>query len=224
MPLLLRQPLYPHEGVLGIWEIVEDETYFRSRLALTPAECEELVGIRGRRRLEWLAVRYLLHLLSERTQRAAVVKDAWGKPRLEGSHWHISISHSRGRAAAIASPVPVGIDIQHIVPRIARIAHRFLRPEEQEALDACCLVHHMHVYWGGKESLYKAWGRRRLDFRAHLWLEPFAYSPEGGYTAGHVEKDGQQLDFFVRYRLLDDYMLTWAVLDCAVDLHPAARS
>lgn len=221
MPLLLRRSLHPQKGILGIWEIVEEEVYFRSRLALTPAECRQLAAIKGRRRLEWLAVRYLLHVLSERTARAAVLKDACGKPWLEGSSWHISISHSRRRAAAIASPVPVGIDIQHIVPRITRIAHRFLRPQEREALDAARAICHMHVYWGGKESLYKAWGRRRLDFRTHLWLEPFAYLPEGGSTTGHVEKDGQHLRFFVHYRPLDDYMLTWAVFDRAVRAHPA---
>lgn len=213
MPLLLRHTLEPCEGVLGIWEIAEDEAFFRARLALTPAEQAQLDAIKGRKRTEWLAVRHLIHLLSEREVRGAILKDACGKPHLEGSTWHISISHSHARAAAIASPLPVGVDIQYIVPRIERIAHKFLRPEEQEALDDDHRIAHMHVYWGAKESLYKAWGRRQLDFRAHLWLEPFPFLPEGGHTTGHIEKDGRRLDFCVYYRLLDAYMLTWAVLD-----------
>ncbi len=211
MPLQLRQAIKPHEGLLGMWHITESEEFFRHHLSLSAAEQAQLQPLKGRRRIEWLAVRYLVHVLSERKVRGSILKDSYGKPQLEGSKWHISISHSRDRAAVIASPHIVGVDIQVVVPHIARIAHKFMRSEERAALDPHHLIPHMHVYWGAKECLYKAWGRRQLDWCTHMRIAPFPFLPEGGHSLGYIEKEDQSLAFDLYYRLIDGFVLTWVV-------------
>lgn len=208
-------PLYLHEhletgGELGLWNIEEEEEWFLHKLLLSPMELRQLSRMKGRRRLEWLAVRQLVHTMSGREKRGAFIKDEFGKPHLEKSTYHISISHSETLAAAIAGPVSVGIDIQKIVPKITRIAHKFLRDEEREIIAEHNLIKHMHLYWGAKEALYKAYGRRELDFRQHIFIEPFPLESSAGVMQGSVKKG----DFFAKYELsfrtIQDFVLVYA--------------
>lgn len=209
---LLRHDHFEGIGELGIWDIAEPEAWFREQLLLYPAELRQLSEIKGRRRQEWLAARQLIHQMSGRTTRGAFVKDEYGKPHLDHSEWHISISHSHGLAAAFASPFLCGIDIQFIVPKITRLAHKFLRTEEA----ACVVDEHqldqLHFFWGAKEALYKAYGRKKLDFKEHIHITPFDYLGNEGRTKGKVVKDDVEINFDVYYqRSADGYMLVWGV-------------
>ncbi len=209
-------PLYHHRhlepaGELGLWKIGEEERWFREQLLLSPAELRQLSHISGRKRVEWMAVRHLVHVMSGRDERGAFLKDEYGKPHLEGSAWQISISHSDSMAAAIAAPRLVGVDIQHLVEKIYRLAPRFMRPEETSSLQAAHRLEHIHVYWGAKESLYKAYGRRKLDFLENMIVTPFEFRPEGGETTGLVIKDDEKLEFRVHYEMMDNYILVYTV-------------
>ena len=212
MPLQHHQHINP-TGELGIWQIVETEAWFREQLLLSPAELRQLSTIKGRRRLEFLAARQLVHQMSRRTVRGAFVKDEFGKPHLSGSNWHISISHSHSLAAAVASPLLCGIDIQFIVPKITRLAHKFLRAEEAASITEKYELDQLHFYWGAKEALYKAYGRRELDFKKHLHVEPIAVDIPTGRTTARILKDGViDQSFQVYYQRSETgYMLVWCV-------------
>ena len=210
MSLLLHRKL-PPEGELGIWTIEESESFFLEKIVLFPEEKLQIQAMKGHRRLEWLAARYLLHYMSGRKVRGACLIDKFGKPYLENSSFQISLSHSHERVAVLAAPGAVGIDIQFLVDKIGRIAHKFMREEELESLQRETQLEHLHVYWGAKEALYKAYGRRELGFREHLIIEPFSYDPAGGQTSGAIRKEGFVQAFEVHYERLDDYILTWAV-------------
>ena len=212
MPLLMHKKIEP-EGELGIWKIEEPELFFEDGLEFSAAEQQQVRQLRGRRRIEWLATRHLLHEMSGREVRGAVLKDAYGKPHLENSTWHISMSHSHDLAAAIASPAPVGVDVQYLVGKITRIASKFMRAEELESLEDATRIEHLHVYWGAKECLYKIYGRRELDFREHLHIAPFDYDPEGGSAKGEIIKGVFHQKLTVRYEMHGDYLLTWAVAE-----------
>ena len=210
MPIIVHHTIKP-EGELGIWRIEEREAWFRQRLHLQAAEALQLASIKGRRRTEWLAARQLVHAMSGRDRREAFIKDEHGKPHLEGSDWHISISHTRSLAAAIAAPQPVGIDIQVLVPRIDRLARRFMRPEELASLQAEDRIEHLHVYWGAKEALYKAYGRRRLDFCRNLLVQPFSLEKKQGRIQGRIVKDDFEAAYQLQYILEPAYVLVWAI-------------
>ena len=210
MSLLLHRHLQP-AGELGIWTLEEDESFFLQGLELFPEEREQIAGMKGQRRVEWLAGRYLLHFMSGREVRGACLKDAFGKPHLENSLFQISISHSHERVAVVAAPVAVGVDIQFVVTKIERIAYKFMREEENDSLLPATRLEHLHVYWGAKEALYKAYGRREIDFRLHLHVAPFEFSPKGGQTTGWIRKEEFTQQFEIYYELLGEYILVWAL-------------
>ncbi|NJL76372.1 MAG: 4'-phosphopantetheinyl transferase superfamily protein [Saprospiraceae bacterium] len=164
MPLLFKKNVVP-SGLLGIWAIEESEDYFREQLVWSDQEIEQLQRMpHPTRRIEWLASRYLLHHLSGRTIRGACLKDAYGKPYLENSPFHISISHSNKLAAVMAAPHLVGVDVQLVVPKIERIASKFLGQAEMDSIQSAHKIEHLHVYWGAKEALFKAYGKKELNF------------------------------------------------------------
>lgn len=211
MPIIRHDQLAP-KGELGIWEISEPEAWFLDKLLLYPHELRQLSTIKGRRRTEWLAARQLVHEMSGRTTRGAFIKDEHGKPYLDKSDWEISISHSNGLAAAVASPLRCGIDIQFTVPKITRLSHKFLRPEEKECISTPNELDHIHFFWGAKEALYKAYGRKKLEFIDHIHVSPFDYLAPQGQTQGKVVKDGEVISFDIFYeRSPDGFMLVWGV-------------
>lgn len=185
-----------------------------SRLALQQSEADELSEIKGRRRLEWLACRWLTHItlnelhLSDDFHRIAVLKDEFGKPYLKDAPLEVSFSHSHGRVAVLLQTVPCGIDIQFFVPKIQRIAHKFLSVQEAESLDAAHLLEHLHCYWVIKEAVFKAYGRRQLEFREHILVSPFAYN-ETATTLARVVKDASRHDYLVQLERHENYFLAW---------------
>ncbi|MFK7806846.1 MAG: 4'-phosphopantetheinyl transferase superfamily protein [Saprospiraceae bacterium] len=210
-------PLHTHKHLndqaeLGLWKIEEDEIFFLEQLQLNKEEEQYIAGIKGHRRLEWLASRFLLHKMSGRAKRGPCIKDEHGKPFLVDSLFDISISHSREFASVIAAPQCVGIDIQKIVSKIERIAHKYMRDEETESLKPETRLEHLHVYWGAKEALYKAYGRRQLDFREHIFIDPFDYDVTNGRCTGYTKKGEDYQAFDLRYELVEkDYMLVYGM-------------
>lgn len=73
MPLFYHRQLTP-KGELGIWKIEESEDYFASRLALSSKEREQLAAMKGARRVQWFAVRQLVHIMSGREKEAPLSK------------------------------------------------------------------------------------------------------------------------------------------------------
>lgn len=156
---------------LAVWKVVEDVEYFKSKLTLSTQEQLEVEPLLARKKLEWYASRYLLHILSKKEERIPIVKDVHGKPSFADNVSHVSISHTRNYVAAIVGPKSVGIDIQVYVSKIKRIQHKFVSEEEQKHHDIED-THRLHLIWGAKESMYKAYGKRKLDFRKNMIILP----------------------------------------------------
>jgi len=211
MPIFLHKSL-PKKGELGLWKIEETESYFLDRLQLSSEELEYIHQIKGRGKIEWLASRWLLHSMSGRKTRGICLKDEYGKPYLKDATFQISISHSWGGIAAVmAAPYEIGVDIQKFVTKIHRIAHKFMRPVEAESLEEATRLEHLHIYWGAKEALYKAYGRKKLDFKEHIHIDPFAFDLTKGICTGYAQK-GDYLKYFdIFYEKIEDYYLVYAL-------------
>ncbi|HPK10217.1 MAG TPA: hypothetical protein PK147_02025 [Saprospiraceae bacterium] len=174
MPLLLKKYFEP-DIELGLWQVTEPVSFFEERLPLYEAEKEEIAPLNSRKLLEWYSSRYLLHLMSGREIRGACLKDSYGKPYLQGSEYHISMSHSGNICAVVASKLNVGIDVQVVVEKIDRIKSKFLNEIELNELGIHDVIHKLHIYWGAKECLFKIYGRKSVDFRKNLLVSPFEY-------------------------------------------------
>lgn len=198
------------DGVLGLWNITEPESFFTNRLTLSVAEEANLSQIKGHRRLEWLAARYLLHILSERTNRGEVLKDEFGKPFLKGSEWDVSLSHSNNLAGVAASSKRIGVDVQKEVLKIERIAHKFLNTREAANIRYRNRITYLHLYWGAKEAMYKAYGRKEIDFKAHMMIEPFILNKKGGTMSGCLKKADVLMNFEIEYQLMGSFVIVVA--------------
>jgi 4'-phosphopantetheinyl transferase len=210
MPLIYRKWGLNHTQI-GVWQITESVEWFRQQLTLAPSELEELSTLNPRKCLEWLAGRWLLHVLLGDADRKISLKDEFGKPFLLGSALHISLSHSADKAAVIISPKSVGIDIQYFTEKIKRIERKFMREEESACLSANMEIPHLHVFWGAKESLYKAYGKREIDFKKHLLVTPFDYNLDKGTTQAIVQKDDFSESYTIYYAVVDGFSLSYCI-------------
>lgn len=193
----------------GIWQIEEPSSYFEARLDLSESELEQISTLKGRRKLEWLASRWLLHIIADHDQRVELKKDLYGRPFMAGLDRHISISHTHGFTTAILADRPTGIDIQVRVEKIYRIDHKFLSTEELSNVNPLRRQEFLHVYWGAKECLYKAYGRRQLDFKRDLVIHPF--NLEQGFTKGLIKKESPGMTFDIYFECRKDYVFVYSI-------------
>jgi 4'-phosphopantetheinyl transferase len=204
---MIKKQTFPNGTQLGVWKIEETAAYFLNIMDITEGSLAKIAKMNERRKMEWLAARHLLQELLGKN--VFCYSDEFGKPILRNSEKHLSISHSRGLVTVIVSDFSIGIDIQEMTPKIQRIAHKFMRIEENESLDSEKNLEHLHIYWGAKEALYKAYGKKELDFREHIFVEPFAYLPKGE-TVGKIEKGELEEGFNIYFEAIEEHYLVFA--------------
>jgi len=209
MPLSLKIDC-DKEIELAIWKIAESSEYFLDKLCIHHPEKLIISKLSSRKLLEWLSSRYLLHLMSGRVQRGVFTKDIHGKPHLEDSSFHISISHSRDLITVIASEHLVGIDIQYFVSKIHRIKHKFINELELANISEDKTLEALHIIWGAKESLYKAYGKRALDFKKNIHIRDLKLNANKGEFHGQIIKGDYQKQFKINYILFEKFTIVYA--------------
>ncbi len=211
MPVAFQETIFS-PGEWGLFHITEAEADLRELVPLSAEEARQIDLIQGEgRRREFLAARLLLHRMSGRPARAALFKDSTGKPHLADSHYHISISHTADFAAAIAHPNPCGIDVQRLVKKIERIADKFISPAERIQLKEADKLLQMHLIWSAKESMYKAFGRRQLDFKEHLYVDFHDFHPQQSRATAMLQKDEVRMLFDLAFRIYPNKVLVGCV-------------
>lgn len=94
------------------------------------------------------------------------------KPFLKDRVEHISISHSHDKLAIIINTNEnTGIDIELIRDKVLKIQHKFL--SEKELLFAKDNVEKLITIWAAKETLYKVYGLKEVNFITDLAIEDF---------------------------------------------------
>lgn len=186
---------------MGLWLIGEEEPFFRRDLPLSPDEEQELAQLKGLRRAEWLASRWLLHHITGQPQRMPLAKNAFSKPFfLDQPDLYCSLSHSHGVVGALLADRNCGCDVQVLVEKMPRLAPKFVHEEEARFVagyGAQAQFDLWHLMWTAKESLYKAYGLKELDFRRDMRVEPFEWNGCQASAGGWVRKG----DFGQRYGL-----------------------
>ena len=113
---------------------------------------------RARRRQEWLLSRYA-------AKRLAVARGVGSdpraisvvRPRLADGSW-LSLSHSRGVAAAAIDDAPAGIDIERMRAVDERIARHFLVEGEIAEMQGCTIPNRVLHWFCAKEAAWKQQG------------------------------------------------------------------
>ncbi len=186
-------PLHIHcnneEMRLAFWLISEPESFFLERTGFVDPENLKLYK-HPQVRLQWLASRLLLFQLLGEDLYKTLKKDDKGKPFSVGNSIEISISHSGNLVAVAVSLKNIGIDIQEFTPKLVKIAAKFVKApllsliEKNEFFSEA-----VHVHWGVKEALFKAYGSGNLDYKENLFLEWNShYNIEGEAFIAYVNK------------------------------------
>ncbi len=159
-----------------------------------------------RKRSEWMASRELLFRIAELPERVQCLYDDFGKPYLKGVNKHISVSHSELWCAAMISERPCGVDVQVYSDTARRIGDRFLTPSDLDiVLRSSNPLHYYHLFWGAKECIYKAYGKRKLGFREHIFISEI--DPRQGTALGEIKYEGIHLYYDIYFKLLPE--VTW---------------
>ncbi len=182
MPILYNEKL-PDGSQLALWQICEDEDFFQYNLKQHNVNLKPVEKFKARhRRLEWLAVRWLLQVVLNRT--VEIEYDKHGRPILKNANVHISISHSRTMAGIyLMHDKPPGLDIELISSKVEKVKHKFMSAKELGQLSLENYKHELLMYWCAKECLLKIYGQKNIDFIEHLKISPFPYSNKGSFRA-----------------------------------------
>jgi 4'-phosphopantetheinyl transferase EntD len=172
---LLRQALPPDQpyeiAALSLTELDGDQGP-RAAFWLTPEEHQVFARFSaGKRRTEWLGGRMAAKMAMARLlarplpvvrEQIAVLAGSDGKPLVRtalAAGIELSISHSGGLAAALASFFPCGLDVQLLSAVVLRVRDRFSTAAERDLLAG--LLHapeavQLALLWAAKEALRKA--------------------------------------------------------------------
>lgn len=135
--------------------------------------------------------------------------DEFGKPHLKDGNF-ISITHSFHFSAIIISEkTPVGIDIEKQRDKIVRIARKFTPIQEYKTIaNHDALVSKLTIVWGAKESLYKIYGKKKLLFLKHIYIEDFKFAD--GKTVGTVRYEDHKSDYEVFFLEFEGFTCVYA--------------
>lgn len=164
MPLSAKYNL--EKSSLAVWYISETPEYLLQKLII-----DDYIPFKNERRnTHWLAARLALQEVLPFVD-FKIIKNLHGKPYLENSDAHISISHSGNLAAAIYNSQNLcGIDLEKFDIRINKIAYKFTSENETNLLipefynSFCCLI------WSAKETIFKYSPLPEIDFKNHIEL------------------------------------------------------
>lgn len=203
MPLMSVEEVA--KGVrLGLWDITEsvDEFLEQGRSASPYRQAIiDSYGAVGRRR-EALAVRSLIDVMVG--DGVGLCHEKSGKPYLSNG-MNISISHTKGCAAVIVScGRAVAVDVECLGDRVANVAGKMLRPDENADTLTGLLLH-----WCAKETLYKLYSEEHLALKDMRVLSIGGDGTVGVMKTENVQR-GETLDVY--YRIFDGKALTYAVL------------
>jgi phosphopantetheinyl transferase len=207
MPLYKSLTIDKKTKVL-IWKIEESFNTLNKNILLSDKSQTRLDGMKSElHQRGFLSVR---HLLKEAGYSDSdLVYDEFGKPHLKDGK-HISITHSFIFSGIIISDnLSVGIDIEKQREKILRIAPKFTPVKEYETLENHNdLVRKLTIVWGAKESLYKIYGKKKLLFLHHIYIEDFKFDDKK--TTGEIRYDGKISSYEVQFLEFDGFTCTYA--------------
>ncbi|MEL6559185.1 MAG: 4'-phosphopantetheinyl transferase superfamily protein [Bacteroidota bacterium] len=157
--------------IYGIWEIAEEIETLLSDEAFNNHENIDVATLHPKKQLEYATSRILISKLCDEIGYPynGLMKDEFGKPHLPDCNYQLSISHSFPFAIAILNKNgSAGIDIEYPNAKLKRISSKFLNEQElkyNESLTDLCKV------WCVKETLYKIYGRKKVDYKKHLHVD-----------------------------------------------------
>ncbi len=191
-----------------IWKIEESFNDLFNGIKLSENSLERVHSMKSDlHQRGFLSVRHLLNEIGYTD--FDLVYDEFGKPHLKDGN-HISITHSFTFSGIIISKnKPVGIDIEKRRDKILKIAHKFTPIEEYKSIaNHDALVSKLTIVWGAKESLYKIYGKKKLLFLNHMYIEDFSF--DSNTTIGKILYEGTTTQYNIHFLEIEDFTCVYA--------------
>ncbi|MFT6698661.1 MAG: 4'-phosphopantetheinyl transferase [Porticoccaceae bacterium] len=180
-----------------IWKIEESIDELKNGISLTEKSTMRLGSMKSELHQKgFLSIRHLLKEVG--LTDADLHYDEFGKPHLDAGRY-ISISHSFSFTAIIFSyENSVGIDIEKQREKILKIAHKFTPIEEYKTIaNVDALISKLTIVWGAKESLYKIYGKKKLLFLHHIYVDDFNF--DNHKTTGEIRFNGKVSSYNIEF-------------------------
>ena len=212
MPLVIQKNI-EHDVMLAVWHITESKDELKSLIGDDFYEHNMHEKMEKVSAMHYLASRVLLAQQFSYTK-CNLHKNEYNKPLLEinGEHQYVSITHSHDYAAIIFSKTcEVGIDLEWVDKRINRVAHKFMNEKETKYAGDENQITEKTIIWSAKETLYKIYGEKAVDFKLNLFIDFFDLK-ENGTMQTHIKKDDYENQIQVNYECFENYVLTYGTL------------
>ncbi|MDG2358002.1 MAG: 4'-phosphopantetheinyl transferase superfamily protein [Polaribacter sp.] len=186
-----------------IWKIEESILDLKKEILLSDSSLARLQSMKSELHQKgFLSIRHLLKEVGYSDH--DLIYDRFGKPHLKDGKF-ISISHSFTFTAIVLSEdAPVGIDIEKQREKILKIAHKFTPFEEYKTIaNVDALIRKLTIVWGAKESLYKIYGKKKLLFLHHIYIEDFKFNDKK--TKGEIRYNGAILSYNIEFFEFEEY-------------------
>ena len=201
MPLLLNKQIdkYSAYAVWNIQETFPDISY------LSPEPFPAILN--PIRQAEWIVGRILVKTLCEKFNISykGISKHDKGRPHLNESHVHISISHSFPIAVAmIHLKKPCGVDMERPSEKHGLVQNKFLHKSEmmfRGDLEKLCII------WCAKEVVYKIFGKQFLSLKDEIKVQ----FQGGNSITGEILKPGHEGVYEIHYEWVKDYLLAHGI-------------
>jgi len=191
-----------------IWKIEESISKLQEGIVLSENSTTRLNSMKSQlHQRGFLSIRHLLKEVGYTD--ADLIYDEFGKPHLKNGKF-ISITHSFTFTAIIVSDkFHVGVDIEKQRDKILKIAHKFTPFEEYKTIaNVDALISKLTIVWGAKESLYKIYGKKKLLFLHHIYIEDFKFVDEK--TTGEIRYNGENTAYNISFLEFEGFTCVFA--------------
>ena len=191
-----------------IWKIEESISKLQEGIVLSENSTTRLNSMKSQlHQRGFLSIRHLLKEVGYTD--TDLIYDEFGKPHLKNGKF-ISITHSFTFTAIIVSDkFHVGVDIEKQRDKILKIAHKFTPFEEYKTIaNVDALISKLTIVWGAKESLYKIYGKKKLLFLHHIYIEDFKFADEK--TTGEIRYNGENTAYNISFLEFEGFTCVFA--------------
>lgn len=211
MPLVKIEQITEDTKIM-IWHMKENTSFYQTQLLdlyESPAPWHTMTN---KRKQEFLATRYLIQLGLPPGKRVSdIIKDRYGAPKMVDPDYYFGISHTKNYAACIISNYRVGCDIEVMQDRILCMAHRFMSEGELVWADDTNQLKKTHLIWSIKESAFKTWGRKHINWKNHILIENLEWHHIKGEFTGTIGNHTGTMDFYGSYEYFSKFLFVWTV-------------
>lgn len=137
-----------------------------------------------------------------------------GAPYLSDENVFMSVTHSYPFAGIAFSKNRVGIDFERVQPKMTKVKHKFLHPNEYEWIENAFELQYLTIIWAIKEALYKLHPSKYWSLKKHYEVDSFRLNHLNQIKC-RVFDDEFEDRFIAKVIAIEDYYL--AIIDDSND-------